>query len=66
MTYELDTDKRQAIIDGQIEDLKESILLNEINLVKWAAMEGDWTPQIANAEQDIVNAKAAIDALSDL
>jgi hypothetical protein len=66
MSYELDTDRRQSIIDGQIEDLKESIFLNEINLAKWRAMDGDWSNQIAGAEQAIADAKASIDALADL
>ncbi len=66
MTYELDTDKRQAIITEQIEELKESIFLNEINAAKWAAMEGDCSNQITAAEQAIADAKASIDALSEL
>lgn len=65
MTYDLDTDKRQSIIAEQIEELKESIFLNEINVAKWAAMEGDWSNQITGAEQAIADAKASIDALTD-
>lgn len=66
MTYDLDTDRRQAIIDEQIEELKESIFFNKINVAKWQAMEGDWTVQIAQAEQAISDAKASIDAVSAL
>ncbi len=66
MTYDLDTDKRQAIITEQIEELKESIFLNEIKVEKWAPMEGDWSNQITGAERAITDAKASIDALTSL
>jgi hypothetical protein len=66
MSYELEIGKRQSIIDGKIEELKESIFLNEINLAQWQAMEGDWSNQIAGAERAIADAKASIDALTEL
>jgi hypothetical protein len=66
VTYELDENIQQEITAGQIEELKERVFLNELKLVKWAAMEGDWNNQITQGQRAIANDRAVIYALSAL
>jgi hypothetical protein len=66
MNYELTDTQKQQMIEAEIESAKQQIFENRINITKWQAMEGDWSAQIANAEQAVSNLTASIDALSEL
>lgn len=66
MDYELTDAEKQEILAAEIESAKREIFDHRINIAKWSAFDGDYSPQIAMAETAIANLTSAIDALSGL
>ena len=66
MSFELTDTEKQQMVEAEVEAAKRQIFENRINITKWQAMEGDWSNQIANAEQAISDLAAAAEALTQL